>query len=89
MIRYSNWIISLAAIVCLIEFIAIGQDVPPENAMIVAILHFCAAGYLTLALILYVIQWRWGWILAMRVIFAAFIVMMIYLSFREGQSLLP
>ncbi|HNP95686.1 MAG TPA: hypothetical protein PKJ63_08655 [Cyclobacteriaceae bacterium] len=86
--RYRDVLISIAAVVCLVEFMAIGQDVSPENAMLIAILHFCASGYLSFALILYVMQWRWGWILAMRVIFAAFIVLMIYLSFREGQSLL-
>lgn len=86
--RYRDILISLAAVVCLIEFIAIGQDVAPENSLTVAILHFCASGYLTIALILYVMQWRWSWILAMRVIFAAFIALMIYLSFKEGQSLL-
>ncbi|HEY5692563.1 MAG TPA: hypothetical protein VIS49_13995 [Cyclobacteriaceae bacterium] len=88
MLKYRDWIITLGAIICFIEFMSMGSSPIPEYAQLVGILHLAASLFLLAALILYVSMWRIGWVLFLRVIFAGFIAFMMVTSCQLGIDLL-
>ena len=76
------------AVVCLVEFMTIGNSPAPAYRQAVGFLHITGAMVLLVTLFLYVSMWRMGWILLLRVIFAGFIVFMMISSLRFGITLL-
>jgi predicted acyltransferase len=87
-LKFRNLIITLGAVVCFVEFLAIDKVPSPERAHTVGVLHLIAAAYLLLTLILYITTWRLAWILVLRVLFAGFIVLMMGTAFMTGWDLI-
>jgi len=87
-LKYRNLIITLGAVVCFVEFLAIDKVPSSASAQTVGILHLAASVYLLLVLILYVTTWRMAWILVLRVLFAGFIVLMMSTAFMTGWKLI-
>ncbi|MFZ1807834.1 MAG: hypothetical protein WAU36_11450 [Cyclobacteriaceae bacterium] len=88
LLQFRNLIITLGALVCFVEFLAIDKVPAPESAYAVGILHLAASAFLLLTLVLYITTWRLAWILVLRVLFAGFIVLMMGSSFMTGWQLL-
>lgn len=88
MLKYRDWVITIGAIVCFVEFLMIGTKPAPEYEQLVGVLHLVASVVLLVTLFLYVSMWRIGWVLFLRVIFAGFIVFMMVLSFKLGVNLI-
>jgi hypothetical protein len=88
MTKYKDWIITIGAIVCFVEFMSMGSSPAPAYTRLVGILHLSASLFLLVVLLFYVSMWRIGWVLFLRVIFAGFIVFMMVMSFQLGINLL-
>ncbi len=88
LLRYRDVFLIVGAIVCFIEFLVIDSTPSPEYAKTTGVLHVTASLVLLITLIFYISAWKWGWVLVLRIIFGAFIGLMIYQSALVGVRLL-
>lgn len=88
LLRYRDVFLIIGAVVCFIEFLLIDSTPSPEYAKTVGVLHLIASVILLITLVFYISAWKWGWVLVLRVIFGAFIGLMIYQSARVGLALI-
>ena len=86
--RYRDPIIIFGAVICFIEFMALGMEPAQKYIILVGVMHLMASFVLLITMVLYITMWRMGWVLFLRVIFAVFIVFMMISSLRFGINLL-